>query len=191
MLETLVTNYGYPVIVIGTFFEGETILILGGLSAHLGYLYLGWVILGGFCGSLLGNQLWFFLGRRYGHPLLTRYPALQGRVDLVLRKLERRHSLVILAFPFVYGFRVVTPIAIGMSDIPYWRFLLLNVAGVAAWATCIGCAGYFFGQALETVLGDLKRYEYALLGGVVAVGAVLWLFHFRRRRRRECSAGGF
>ncbi len=188
MLESLVTDYGYPAIAIGTFFEGETILILGGLVAHLGYLSLGWVILAGLAGSLLGNQLWFFLGRHYGRNLLTRRPAWQKRVDLVLRKLERRQHLVIVGFPFVYGFRIVTPIAIGMSAVPYGRFLLLNVVGVSAWATCIGCAGYFFGHALEAVLGDLKRYEIILIGSVIAVAALIWSVHLYRRRRAQRGA---
>ena len=36
MLESLLTTYGYPILVIGTFLEGETVLVLGGLAAHLG-----------------------------------------------------------------------------------------------------------------------------------------------------------
>ena len=39
-LEYLVTTYGYPVIAIGTFLEGESILVLGGFAAHSGYLEL-------------------------------------------------------------------------------------------------------------------------------------------------------
>lgn len=183
MLESLVTDYGYPVLVLGTFLEGETILILGGLVAHLGYLSLGWVILSGFCGSLLGCQVWFFIGRYQGKALLTRHPRWQQRVDVVLRRLERRQNLVIAGFPFLYGFRIVTPVAIGMSDVSYPRFLLLNVVGVSAWAICIGCAGYFFGQGLEAVLGDVKRYELRAVGGVLALAAIVWVIHFYRRRR--------
>jgi membrane protein DedA with SNARE-associated domain len=189
MLESLVTNYGYPMVVVGTFFEGETILILGGLVAHLGYLTLGWVILSGLCGSLLGNQVWFFIGRRYGSRLLARYPAWRTRVELVLRRLERRRNVVILGFPFVYGFRVVTPVAIGMSTVPYWRFLLLNVVSVSVWAACIACAGYYFGRAVEAVLGDVRRYEVALISSVVAAAVLLWLVRLYRRRQARRGAG--
>jgi membrane protein DedA with SNARE-associated domain len=183
MLESLVTDYGYPVLVLGTFLEGETILILGGLVAHLGYLSLGWVILSGFCGSLLGCQVWFFIGRYQGKALLARHPRWQQRVDVVLRRLERRQNLVIAGFPFLYGFRTVTPLAIGMSDVSYWRFLLLNVVGEAAWAVGIACAGFFFGRGLEAILGDVKRYELAVIGSVVAIAAIVWGGHFYRRRR--------
>lgn len=43
-LEYLIDTYGYPAILIGTFLEGETILVLGGIVAKLGYLKLPWVM---------------------------------------------------------------------------------------------------------------------------------------------------
>jgi hypothetical protein len=33
MLESLLSTYGYPIIIIGTFLEGEIIMALGGVSA--------------------------------------------------------------------------------------------------------------------------------------------------------------
>ena len=37
-LEEVVTHYGYIGILIGTFLEGETILVISGFLAHRGYL---------------------------------------------------------------------------------------------------------------------------------------------------------
>jgi len=39
-LQSIIENYGYAVILLGTFLEGETILVLGGVAAHQGYLAL-------------------------------------------------------------------------------------------------------------------------------------------------------
>lgn len=47
-MESLIENYGYLAILIGTFLESETILVLGGFIAHQGYLALPWVILAAF-----------------------------------------------------------------------------------------------------------------------------------------------
>ena len=58
-LQSIIENYGYAAILIGTFLEGETILVLAGLAAHQGYLVLSWVILAAFVGSLCGDQLFF------------------------------------------------------------------------------------------------------------------------------------
>ena len=55
----MIENYGYAAILVGTFLEGETILVLAGLAAQLGYLTLSGVILAAFLGSLSGDQLFF------------------------------------------------------------------------------------------------------------------------------------
>ncbi len=188
MLESLLTSYGYPILLVGTFLEGETVMVLGGVVAHLGYLSLDWVIACGFCGTLFGDQLYFFLGRRHGKGLLARHPAWLAGMDRVLDKLERHQMLLILGFRFLYGLRTVTPIAIGMSDVSWLRFSLLNLLGAGIWAICFGLAGYYFGQAVEVLVGDIKHYELALMASIIGVGTLLWLVHWYRRRRSTHSA---
>jgi membrane protein DedA with SNARE-associated domain len=183
MLESLLSTYGYPILIIGTFLEGETILVLGGLAAHLGYLSLDWVIVCGFCGTLFGDQLYFFLGRRQGKTLLARHPSWQPRAERVLRILERHQTLLILGFRFLYGLRSVTPFAIGMSDVSYLRFILLNLIGAGIWTITIVFAGYYFGRAMQALLGDIKQYELELMTGIIGTAIVIWLVHFYRRRR--------
>ena len=78
MLEQLsgfIKDYGYFALFVGTFLEGETILVLGGLAAAAGDLDLGWVIVVAFCGSLAGDQTVFFIGRFLGTRLLARLTA--------------------------------------------------------------------------------------------------------------------
>ena len=179
----MISNYGYPVIAIGSFLEGETVLILGGLAAHLGYLSLDRVIACGFFGTLIGDQLYFYLGRRHGRTLLARHPAWQARVERVLVKMHRHQNLLILGFRFLYGLRSVTPFAIGMSEVSWWRYTLLNLLGAGVWATSIGFAGYYFGNAVEAVLGDIKHYELELMASIVGVAMLIWLLHFYRRHR--------
>ena len=65
MLESFLAKYGYIAILLGTAFEGETIMIMGGFSAHRGYLeLLPWVVLAGFVGNFIQNMIYFVLGRR-------------------------------------------------------------------------------------------------------------------------------
>ena len=101
MLETLLNTYGYPVLLVGTFFEGETIPVLGGVAAHMGYLSLGWVIVCGFLGTLFGDQLFFYLGRRHASRILAGRPELGARAERVHRILERHPILLIPGFRFL------------------------------------------------------------------------------------------
>lgn len=183
MLESLLIHYGYPILIIGTFLEGETVMVLAGVAAQMGYLSLDWVIVCGFSGTVLGDQIYFSLGRRHGKAFLARRPAWQQRSDRVFAILERHQNLLIVGFRFLYGIRTITPFTIGMSQVSYLRFTMLNLIGAGVWAVGIGLAGYYFGHAVEAVLGNIKQYEIEVMSVIIIGGALVWLLYYYRRRR--------
>jgi len=182
-IETLVQNYGAPAVFIGTFFEGETILVLAAFAAHQGYLPLWEVISAAFLGSLLGDQFYFYLGRRHSAFVLSRRPSLRDRIERANRLVARYRSTLIMSFRFLYGLRTVLPFSFGMSTIPASHFILLNICGAVVWALALGFGGYYFGHAFEAFIGRTKKYELWGFGIIAAVGLVLWLFLRVRRRR--------
>jgi hypothetical protein len=117
-LESLIDTYGYLAILVGTFFEGETVLVLGGLAAYREYLRLPWVILAAFVGTLCGDQLFFYLGRVHSQAILAKRPSWKARVEKAQKLVERFRNPLILVFRFLYGLRTVTPFVIGMSTVP-------------------------------------------------------------------------
>jgi len=182
-MESIIETYGYLAVLIGTFLEGETILVIGGFAAHQGYLHLPWVIGAAFVGTLFGDQLYFYLGRRHSQALLARRPLWQAKIERVHGLLDRYRYPILLGFRFLYGLRTVIPFVIGMSRIPTGLFVVLNIAGALVWAILIGTAGYLFGHAVEAVIVDIKHYELEVLALVGIVGFFLWLLHFRGRKR--------
>ncbi len=189
-LEELLSAYGYWAILAGCFFEGETVLVIGGFAAYQGYLHLPWVIVAAYGGTLLGDQLYFFLGRVYGQKVLKRRPYWQGRVAKVHRLLRRFQTWLILLFRFLYGIRVITPFVIGMSGVSPRKFLFFNAIGAMIWAVLVGAGGYAFGTVLEGLLGDVKRYERLILALMALTGILVWgAFIFYRRRRCAASSG--
>lgn len=182
MLQSFIEQYGYLAILIGTFLEGETILVLGGLAAHLGYLHLEGVILAAFLGSWCGDQLYFFLGRWRGQQWLDKHPGWKQKAATVLVRMERHPSLLIIGARFMYGLRTVTPFVFGMSKVPTSHFLVLNGIAALLWAVCIGLLGYLFGHAVELWIGKAKHYEAWLLGAVAIIGLIAWLiYRFRAK----------
>lgn len=182
-LEQFISSYGYAAIVVGTFFEGETILVLGGFAAHQGYLQLPWVLVSAFLGTLLGDQFYFYIGRSKAQTTIekrTNWKYKSERVFLLLRKHE---ILLILSFRFLYGVRTITPFVLGASRIRPIRFLVLNIIGAVTWSIVIGVMGYMFGHALETVIGDIKRYELWLFAGLAALGVTIWSVHLFSKKR--------
>ena len=97
-LESFLGAYGYAAILVGTLFEGETILILAGFAAHLGYLKLPWVIVAAFAGTLLGDQLFFYLGRKHRGKIIKTFPSWAARIKKAQKELERYGSTLMLTF---------------------------------------------------------------------------------------------
>ena len=186
-LESIVDTYGYLAVLLGTFLEGETILVLGGFAAHRGYLALPWVIVAAFLGSLCGDQLFFFLGRKHSQAVLARRPAWKARADKANRLLERFRTPFILIFRFLYGLRSVSPFVIGMSSVPARQFILLNAIGALVWAVVVGTGGYLFGSALEIVIGNIKHYELEALLAIAIIGLFVWIVHLYRGRKSKSA----
>lgn len=185
-LEEVVTHYGYIGILIGTFLEGETILIIAGFLAHRGYLELPFVIVAAFFGSLIGDQLYFYIGRFKGREFIRKKSNWKSKTNHVFRLLNKYHILFILGFRFLYGIRTVAPFALGASSISPIRFLVLNIAGALVWAIVIGMLGYYFGYAIEMLIGEIKQYEEWVVIGLLLFGTAVWvLFKWRERNSRH------
>jgi membrane protein DedA with SNARE-associated domain len=182
-LESLIQSYGPLTVFIGTFLEGETILILAAFAAHRGYLPLWEVIFAGFLGSLLGDQLYFYLGRRHSGFVLSKMPSVRSRLESAQRLIFRFQSTLILTFRFLYGLRTVLPFSFGMSSVRTRNFILLNIFGAAVWATLLSFGGYFFGNAFERLIGRAKTYELWGFLVIAVVGFAMWLYMRWRRRR--------
>lgn len=179
-LPQLLTDYGYLAVFVGSLLEGETILVLAGFAAHRGYLSLPWIVALAFCGGAMGDQIYFFLGRRYGEALLRRFPRLVSPAQRVNRLLLRFHEGLIISVRFMYGLRILGPILIGMSDVPAWRFVLFNAIGAAIWAVSITALGFVFGHALQLLLADAEQYEAVALLLIVGIALLVGFVHWLR-----------
>ena len=187
-LAGLIDSYGYLAVFFGAFLEGETILALAGLAAYRGYLDLYKVVAVAMLAGFLGDQLYFFLGRFKGNKVLERFPRMQRRAQRFDAMLSRWHAPVIIGIRFMYGFRIVGPILLGMGRVPAWKFMLYNFIGAAIWAPLITAIGYFFGSVVKTALGHLKRYELWVFGAVLLVGIAFALYHHFREARLDAEA---
>ncbi|MFH0789127.1 MAG: DedA family protein [Pseudomonadota bacterium] len=186
-LKTFVETYGYLAIILGTIVEGETILIIAGMLSFWGYLNLPLVMIMAFIGSYSGDQFFFFLGRHKGHQLLTRHKKWQSRVGSIHQLLKQYPDTIILAFRFFYGFRLVTPFLLGMDQkIKAGCFAILNGISAVCWSVMVAGGGYFLGEASETILKEIKRWQGGLILGLSLVGLLAWIYsrHKGKKKRR-------
>ncbi len=187
-MEDFLGHWGYLAVLVGTFLEGETVPVLAGFAAHQGFLRLDLVMACAFAGSLVGDQTWFWVGRRFGRQWMERHPGRAADAERVAKLLDRWGDWFVLSFRFLYGLRAISPLAIGLSSITVRRFALLNVISAAVWAMVVGSLGYLFGNAIESVLGRLVQWEHRIMAAG-AVALVLFLIH-RLVRRRTLKRNG-
>jgi membrane protein DedA with SNARE-associated domain len=180
--EYLLETYGYAAVFIGTFLEGETILVLGGLAARIGHLELKGIILAAFLGTTLGDQLYFFIGRRYGKAILKSRPHWQEKTTKIDQLVNQYDVGLILSFRFMYGLRTIASFAFGMSSIPTRKFVILNMLGAAIWAVAIGGAGYLLGKSMELLVDDVKSHQALIFIGVISAGIAVWTIYYWRSR---------
>jgi membrane protein DedA with SNARE-associated domain len=183
----LAKHYGalfYPITVLWTFLEGETFVIFAGYAASLKLLNLPLLVVSAWIGSFAGDQLWFFLGRRYGQHLLHRYPRWLPGVEIALGLARRYNTVFILSFRFIYGIRNVSSFALGMSGLSWMRFLGLNLIAAGVWSVVFAGGGFLFGQASEAMLGDMaQNFGLAMLAVFLIIVAVAIAMHRRHRRK--------
>lgn len=185
----MVSQYGYIAIFVGTFLEGEAILILGGIAAHQGYLDPVGVIATACCAALLGDSLFYYLGRSLGARLFIRFPKIGKRAERVADILQKHRIPLLLGFRFLYGTRIASPLAIGAARIKPLLFHTLESIGALTWSVVIGLAGYFFGSALESLFGKLRHEKAAIVLTLAALATIIWFVvpFLRSRRLRRTS----
>ncbi len=191
-LSALLHQYGYAMIFVGTLAEGETLLLLAGYFAHRGYLDLGGVILTSFVAAVCGDQLFFHLGRRHAKALLERFPRLRDKVNVALRKIEDHQVKIALSMRFLWGLRIATPVALGLTTMNARRFLWLNLLSAAVWATLISLLGFGAGRVISQLFADWHGAEkWIAIAVAVIVALVLWArWHGARLARAGSDAGG-
>ncbi|HBG07239.1 MAG: hypothetical protein A2075_01720 [Geobacteraceae bacterium GWC2_58_44] len=170
--------HGYWVLFIGTFLEGEAILIFAGFLAFQGYLNIYGVILSALAGSFLGDQFYFHIGRVKGAFLLKLFTSFAKKFRKALRLIERYGTFVAFISRYTYGFRILLPIILGMTNFPSRRFLYLNLVSALSWAIIFSMGGYLFGKGAGLFIDDLERYEPFLLLILAGFTGCLWLSHF-------------
>lgn len=181
-LIAFIEAYGYIAVFFGSIFEGESVLLLGGLAAHNGYLAFSLVVVCAFFGALAGDWGFFLLGRYKKDALFRRFPKLTQLTATPRSMIERRPAFISFGMRFMYGFRHIVPMSIGISNVPIGTFLLWNSIGAFSWSVLMVSLGYLAGDFLASIFGGIRGHEFRII--VIVVVAVV-LFNYALRLIRS------
>ncbi len=167
---------------------GETALVLAAILASQGKLNIELVILIGVASAIVGDNVGFLLGRRFGRrAFMAPGPFLNNRIRAIRYGdgfFKRHGPKAVFLGRWIALVRFATAWLAGINRMPFRQFFFWNALGGISWGITYGLVGYFGGKAAAHVLAQAGIAGLVLMV-LTAVGG--WVF-VRRRERRKDSA---
>lgn len=188
-LVVVLGNVGLPV-------PEETVLGLAGYLVWRGELRLPLVLAAGIGSAVAGDNIGYWLGRRYGQEALARYGhwlrLTPARLEAVRRAVTRYGSLAIFTARFLAGLRFLAGPVAGATGLQFVPFLMANLVGALVYVPLVVGAGYAvgygFGGRLERLRQTVGALEHLVL--LAALLATLLLLGRRAWRARRAGEDG-
>lgn len=158
--------FGESGMFIGFFFPGDTLLLSAGIFAAQGKLPLLTTIIVIAVAAILGDNVGFHIGKRFGRRLFSKPDGKIFRQEYVHRAerfYEKYGSRAMLIAHFVPIVRTFAPPVAGIANMNYKQFVLYDAIGDTAWAVIVTMIGYWFGSKIP----NIDHYIMLFLGGVM------------------------
>jgi membrane protein DedA with SNARE-associated domain len=155
----------YLAIVVIACLEGPWISLILGVLLRLGFFYFWPIYLSLMIGDLIGDVIWYYIGRRYGHSFIGkhghRFSITQEGVERMTRLFHKHKHMVLFLSKISngLGFAIVTLMTAGMIRIPFRRYIIINILGQLIWTGFLLGVGYFFSNlyiTVDNVLGKMS-----------------------------------
>lgn len=195
-LTHLVDTWGYAaifaIVVLGNLglpVPEETVLTVSGYLAWQGHLRLPLVLLVAIASAVTGDNIGYWLGRRYGQGAINRLIAVAPeRAERAHAFIARYGALAVFAARFVTGLRFMAGPLAGSSGLAPARFVIANVLGAVVYVPIIVGLGYAVGYGIGDRIERLRRAagyaESVALVILALVAVVAWIVLARRARPR-------
>ena len=177
-MEAYIAKYGYIGIFVGTFLEGETTVLLGGIFSRLGYMNILMVMFYAFAGTIAGDCTFFLIGRCFGKTIIERFEFVRNKVPLANKIIKHYGNFIIFIIRFLVGVRAVVLILLGCTDMKVSRFIMFSILNSICWSILVGMIGYLFGRVVFVFVDDIKKYETIIVPVVLGL-VVLFIFVYR------------
>jgi membrane protein DedA with SNARE-associated domain len=181
-------NVGVPV-------PEEAVLALAGFLTWKKELRLPIVLLVGIFSAVAGDNLGYWVGRRYGRAAIERYGRklfiTSEQLAAMHRFVNRYGQLAVFLARFIPGVRFMAGPITGTAGMPFPRFFLANLAGGAIYVPVIVGFGYAVGLGFGEYIYGLERIfakaEHIVVGAILilTVASLAWRALKTTRLRRD------
>jgi membrane-associated protein len=173
-------------LLIGFFLPGDSLLFTAGFVASQGFLNITLLILGAFICAVLGDNVGYVTGHKFGRRLFRREDSwMFHKKHLVSAQTfyDKHGKKAIVLARFMPIVRTFAPIVAGIGAMKYSTFVAYNVIGGLIWTAGVTLLGYYLGQ----VIPDVDKYLLPIILVIVVVSiapSILHLYQDRKTSRR-------
>ena len=136
---------------IGLIIPGSTIILFMGALVANGYLDLGDLILFAVIGAIIGDNINYFIGKKYGLRIFKNgfwfiKPAHFKKGENFF---EKHGSKSVFIGRFIPSIKEVIPLIAGTFGMKRLPFMVWNIFGAIGWSLVWILSGYFFAQSID------------------------------------------
>ena len=138
-------------------------------------------------GSVLGFMTLYYIGSQVDKKIVRagkmKFISIQA-VENAEKWFNKWGYTVILANRFLPGTRSVISFFAGLSELKFWKTVILAAISAIVWNTIIIYLGTIFGNNIELVDSYLSQYQIVvlILTGVIILFFVLRYFFFKKKK---------
>ncbi len=151
-IASFIKEYGVIAVFIGTFLEGESILIISGALASQSFLNPLYVWIAASLGAWSGHIVWFVIGKFFGKTsvdkIANRY-NLSNKVNYIYALISSNKIKTVVLLQYLYGVRMIGALTFGISDIKLQWFSIAEIINCSIWAFVIGSIGFILGKTVS------------------------------------------
>jgi len=169
------------VFIVGLFLPGSSaILILGAFSAQ-GYLNIGYLFVFAVVGAVIGDNINYYLGEKYGSKWIKEGVWFLKRKHFIAAEIffDKHGAKSVFFGRFIPSVKEIIPLIAGVLQMKRKTFLIWNILGAIGWGLEWLLAGYIFGQSLEVanhLITKIGIIAMALLAIFIATSVLATYF---------------
>ncbi len=171
-------------LLVGFFLPGDSLLFSAGFLASQNYLNIAVLIFGCFVCAVLGDNVGYATGHRFGRRLFQREDSwLFHKKHLITTQnfYEQHGRKALILARFLPVVRTFAPIVAGIGSMRYRTFVVYNLIGGAIWTVGITLLGYFLGQAIPPE--QIDKYLLPIVALIIVVSVLPSLLHLYKEYR--------
>ncbi len=181
-------------LLIGFFLPGDSLLFTAGFLSSVSLvpgqptlLNLGWLLFGCFACAVIGDNVGYATGSRYGRKLFQRENSRFFKKEYLVSAqsfYEKHGKMAIVLARFTPIVRTFAPIVAGIGAMHYRTFLFFNVIGGFFWTFGLLIGGHYLGKLIP----DVDKYLLPITLGVIVLSflpSVVHIYQERKANRHE------